>query len=506
MGTKEDLDIIAADTAEDEDEVEGEEEEEEEEEEEVEAAPPKRGKKAGVGAPAVSKPARVAPVVAKTKKRGMAAPPPIEDWPHEAGPLWEKIVGVAETQGKSASDMYITVTRTPLGPIPGEPVEMTPIDGAAVAGSEMTSPAAALSNYVIEVYHPLSPGPALFKCTFFWKRGNKIRAGEMRLPAPGELRAQRERMAARMPPPSYGTGVGMPPMPNYSSGQGIQPAMPGLHVGGSAQPQSSADPYTAQSVEGMRREMAQLFGRIDAVIHGNPPPPVAPVAAPAVGVGAPGDDLDTRIARTVVSVLQQTGMLDAVTRMNQATAAAQQQAAVGVGSPSVAALTRAKEGLSGLEELVGIFRQVEGVKRALGMGAPIAAAEEPEEEEEPAPAVVEAAATPPFGVRPIPFTEGFTGDKLNWVERGDEESMTDWLTKMAAANPKGALKVLEVGMRMLDQGAFGQLLMRLSGQGGPQAQAAAQIAQQLPTIGVSGVPTPETHQHVNGAGTGNPTA
>lgn len=458
-----------------------EEEEDDDEPQEVAAAPvepppppPKKNNRP-------KKPRRIAGLAGSTGDvAGMGAPPDgSEAWPQDAPEVWEKIVEQAAKGGRTPWDMYITVERFGIGGYAAEPVQLAQIEGGSVAGSEGVSAAQMLMDYMIDVCHARAAGPARYRLNFNWKRGGRIKVAELRMAHPQEIMMQRSAAAQRAMPPPPGPGFGarlqgypqqsqqpMYPQPMMQQNPAYYPPPYPQYV---PMP-SQADPELRGSVEQMRRETAMMLGRLDeaarreAEARGQPaPPPMAPVSSPE------GDD--ARTARVVVGVLQAMGIRPS------GPAAAATAGPTGFG----AAISDAKEKISGLRELVGIFREVEKLKEGFGL-----AAEEPTEI--PAP-IIEDPNKPAFGVKPIPFAK-FQGKEVLWAERKEDEALlTEWLPRMAMANPEMSMQVLERALRVLDQGAFGVLLRKFAEQGGPAATAASVMADRVANgaqVGVSG--------------------
>jgi hypothetical protein len=455
------------------------EEEESVEEETVEETPPPKKK---VGRPKGSKTAT------KTRPVGDGAPAksskPLADlntWPKEATALWPKILEWLGEQGRSASDVLIAVHRQLTGPFVGEATELSPFLGSYVEGSANVSPSEALMQYIVNVYHITSAGPSLYTLYFRWRAGGAlIKTGELRLDSYDRIMQSLNRAAymqavrpadpqPQQPVYAYPPTFGQPPV------QPMRPPPPSQGVGYASNyypPASPTDPYARESVEGLRREMAVLLGRFDEAARaqaagvGAPPPP--PLAAHV-------DDGQQSLVRTIVGVLTEMGFRP---QNNQ----------VGVGNPGVQAppdginnvVSRAREQVGGLRDFVKIFKELEGVRADLGIGG------RDEEEAPPAAPVASAALAvvpdpeaPPFGVKPIPFSGSkLSGGKpLNWVTRGEDEPMTDWVLKMSASNPEAAISIVEMAMRIVDQGAIGGVLRKMASQGQPQAAAVAQVQQ-----------------------------
>jgi hypothetical protein len=432
------------------------------------APPPKprnrRGKRPGAGlGPPMRSPEGLAGPTGDSPR--MPGPSGGNHWPTDASMVWQKIVEEAYRMGSSPHEIYITVERFGIGGYAAEPVQLGQIEGGAVSGSESISPAQALTDYVVQVCHAQAPGPARYRFNFCWKRGGKVKVGELRLGHPQELANQRmmaAQRAATSPPPGFGRTPTLPAFQPPPPGFGAMPP-PGYYPPPYMPPPQqyfSQPAFDMGPVEAMRRELAQTLGALnesrarEAEARGLPPPPPV-VAAPTI---SPEAD-DARTARVVVGVLQSMGI-----RPVGSAAPAQ----VGFG----AAISDAKEKISGLRELVGIFREVEKLKEGMGFGGL------EETVEMPAP-IVEDPSRPAFGVKPIPFAK-WQGKDVLWAERKDDEAiLSEWLPKMAAANPELAMSLLERALRVFDQGAFGVLLRKFAEQGGPAATAASVMADRV---------------------------
>jgi hypothetical protein len=451
----------------------------------VEEAPPKKK----IGRP---KGSRTTP---KTRPIGDGAPPKsskplanLNEWPKEAIALWPKILEWVQEQGRGASDVLVAVHRQLTGPFIGESTELSPFLGSYVEGSANVSPSEALMQYIIDVYHNTSAGPSLYTLNFRWRSGGAlIKTGELRLDSFDRVMQSRNRAAmyqAAQPQQPQGMGMGYPQQqpfyPSYSQPPMQQPMRPPPPTPSQAPhyypPGPQQDPYARDSVEGLRRDVSVMLGRLDeaerqraAGLGVAPPPPLSPTPQP--------DDAQQNLVRTIVGVLDAMGFRP---NNNQ----------VGVGNPGVqtalppdnsinSVVRRTQEQVGGLREFVKIFKELENVRSDLGIGGSSAT-----DEEEAAPlaaplAVVADPNEPPFGVKPIPFSGSkLSGGKpLNWVTRGEDEAMTDWLLKMGASNPEASMTIVEMAMRIVDQGAIGGLLRKLAAQGGPQAAAVAQVQQ-----------------------------
>jgi len=461
---------------------EEEEEDDEEEEEETEdepvgvAAPPApppvpsgkgKGRRPPTRRPRLSSPGGIHGPTAD-EYAGVSKPPSDSQWPADAAEMWPRIVEESYKLGRTPHDIFITCERFGLSGYNSEPVQLAQIEGAAVMGGEGVSPAQAFMDYVEQIIHSSSTGPARYRFQFCWKRGNKIKIGELRLAHPQELARQRalamQRQQVQGQPraPQYPgmpyAGMGAPAQAYGPPQPYPQPAyyQPPAYYPPPAPQQVAADPAT----EGMRREMATMMGRFDEMMRqqaearGLPPPP--PMAPPPP---AAAPSLATEIAAGVAQALRAAGI----------SAQPASQGPVGLGS----VISNAKQQMSGLTEILGVMKDFQKLKD--GFGAVMG--EEPDATEVPAP-IVEDKNAPPFGVRAIPLAK-FRGNPVLWAEREEGETLLEWLPKMAAANPEAASGFLEQALRVLDQGAFGALLRKFAQQGGPAAQAAATMADRV---------------------------
>jgi hypothetical protein len=481
----------------DEPETEGldEEEEEETEEEEREVASPPSPPPDD--APAPPKRRRGRPPKAERRSgdptggQGVGRPP-VDVWPSGAPEVWDRLVRVEAVKAMmSAADLYATVERVGLGPYQMQPVRMAPIDGQAIAGDDFVSPGEALMNYMMDVVHVRSPGPARYILKFMWRRSGGAKTGTLELGSPSEIAEQRAAaIYHRMQQPQQPQfrSMGRPTYPPQQSGYPQSPYPPYAPY-----PPPMYPPQQDNSaIEGARREIAGLAGqlneriRMEAEARGAPPPPpvVVPTAAPA-----PALDEDARIARVVIGVLKGMG----IGPTGPSVAAQQQHTGFGT------VVDRAKEQVAGLRQLVGIFREVDKLREEAGFGAP--------GDTEPPPvevsAKVEDPNAPAFGVRRIPFTD------MLYPERGEDEGWLEWLTKAAMANPDRAAKFAEIGLKVLDQGAFGTLLRTFAAQGGPAAQVASAMHDRVANGAGVGAPPPPAyppHGTPSGGGTTPPTS
>jgi hypothetical protein len=417
---------------------------------------------------------------------------PVDAWPLEAGLVWEKILLEAAKIHRSPQNMYINVDRLAISGYAAEPVSIGQIEGEAVAGGESVTPATALREYMIDVFHARAPGPAKYRLDFNWKRGGRIKMGEFRFGHPHEMMQQRAYAQARAaagqpgggaPPPGIGAmpaqayapipgGGPYAQIPTYMQQPPYASQYPPYYPPQQPAAAAAMDPSTMAEIGYLRGSLNEALAAIREKREPNLPPPPPAVAAPAA------DQEDARVARVVVGVLQSYGL-----RPGAAPAVAQAQAApVGFGS----VVERAREQIGGLKQLASIFKEVERLKDEMGFGG---AAEEPETEV--VTAQVQDPNAPAFEVRKIPFAK-FKGQDVLWPQRGDDESLLmEWLPRFIASNPQMGESVLEKAMQVLDQGAFGSLLGRLAQQGGPAAQAAQAMGDRMSNgAGVGSQPPP----------------
>jgi hypothetical protein len=401
---------------------------------------------------------------------------PQDTWPTEAGLVWEQILIEAAKEHKTARDMYINVERLAISGYAAEPVDIGQIEGEAVEGGETVTPATALREYMLDVFHARHSGPAKYRLDFNWKRGRRIKMGEFRFGHPHEMMqqkayAQARAQAAHMPGmagiPPVGMGAMPPqpyaPMPPYMS-QPPYASYPPPYYQQPQQPQAPAvDPATMAELSYLRGSLTEALSAAREGRQPNiaPPPPPA-VAAPSA------DQEDARMARVVVGVLQSYGIRPAAAQPAQGAA---QSAPVGFG----AVVDRAREQLGGLKQVLGVFKEFEKLKEEMG----IAGGAMEETDPEVITAKIEDPNSPAFGVRKIPLAS-FGGKDVLWPHREEDESLlTEWGPRFIAANPDLAMSFLEKAMKVLDQGAFGSLLGRLAQQGGPVAQAAQAMGDRM---------------------------
>lgn len=400
---------------------------------------------------------------------------PVDTWPQEAGQVWERILVEAAKEHRTARDMYINVERLAISGYSAEPVYIGQIEGEAVEGGEVITPATALTEYMIDVFHARASGPAKYKLDFNWKRGRRIKMGEFRFAHPHEMMEQRAyakaRAAAGQMPGSGGMAhapTPYAPIPPYMQ----QPPYASQYPPYYPPPQQAApaaDPALMAELSYLRGSLAEaLSAARDGRQPNIAPPPPMPAPPPA-------DQEDARVARVVVGVLQSYGLKPGTTTERAP------QPPMGFG----AAIDRAKEQLGGLKQVLGVFREFEKLKDEMGLGGAS------ESETDVVTAKVEGPDGPAFDVRKIPFAK-FRDKDVLWPQRQEDESLlTEWGPRFAAANPEMAMAFLEGAMKVLDQGAFGMLLSRMADRGGPAGQAAQAMADRMSNgAGVAGPPPP----------------
>lgn len=268
--------------------------------------------------------------------------------PNEADLLWPYIIEEVAQKGFSPYDMEIRVERkTPLPAIP-----MLTFDASSVMGDQMTSPATALRQFIENWIHLPSGvmGPALYTVHFCWK--NKalfFRRGEIQVGSRNELLAMQMATQARQ---SQAGAAGMGSLPSFpqqpqqpQQQQQQNPHVPPLPQPWPPQPQAYApwgvgapppqpqqqqfDPDAERAkirheleremeITRMRQELDDLRRRPQ---YAPPQPPqyggYPPPQQQRRGVGAPPpqyppqqyESEDDRIARVVVTVLRQSGVI-----------------------------------------------------------------------------------------------------------------------------------------------------------------------------------------------------
>lgn len=260
--------------------------------------------------------------------------------PNDADLMWPYILEEIQKAGYSPYDMEIRVERkTPLPAVP-----MLTFDASSVIGDSSMSPATALRSFIENWIHLPSGigGPALYVVYFCWRnKAQFFRRGEMKVGSRNEILAMQQSTAARQAQ-SGAAGVGaiphfQPPQqqqqqqhyPPPQQQQYAQPYYPGFGAPppqqqpAPQQPHFDADAERAkiraelereQELRDLRRELDDLRRRPQ---YAPPPPQYAQPQQPQRrGAGAPPppqpyypETEDDRIARVVVSVLQQTGVV-----------------------------------------------------------------------------------------------------------------------------------------------------------------------------------------------------
>lgn len=404
------------------------------------------------------------------------SPPPIIKRPMDLEGIWEDILTRLSDRGIGGAEMVtIAVVQVTLGATREEPKRINSIPGEAVAGGRTRSPGEDLQDYLERAIHvPLGTGPAKYRLTF---RQRGVASGpnailgraEVTLPSAADIRKrweaaaqlardkERENDFGPMPRPSYGR----PPQAEYAPIHATHERPVVLPAAQAAAPQSD---FAAQMLDRVwdmyerERRLAQRLGEPtppppDPRLFGSPPPP-APLTK--------GD-----VASAVVETLQALGLIP---KPGAAQAAATPPLTTPVVAQAVTApMNAAKEFFTQMRE----FKKMESEMREMFA---------PEEEEEPiptpAPAAVATVVTPPEpddrAMHPIneQFAR-FEGDPIMFGKQAEGESMTQYLLRLSAGNPKMAGALLEKGAKLLDSSSFGKLVAAFTSMGGPQAQAAA---------------------------------
>lgn len=519
------------------DEIEFEEEEGAEEEEESDPAtaehessppPKKRGRKPG----SRNKPKGVAPQAPgaaplpsagiHSVSAGEPDPDSPPTWGDDPRTVWPLLVEYCISHGYTnvPDAVSINVSRQSSSPGYTGPMQaLSSIPVSAVLGDERTDPGEALMRYIIQVYHLGSDRPARYELRFLYRpnRSRLIKIAHVDLADPREISAAQSRAAsmqaaqAYQGPSTYGMGAWPQPAPPQS-----YPTVPTIPRDAPPQSQHApspghsggGDPGVQQAVEGMRRELAMVFGAMSAQQQaeaarqlGMGAPPLAPSTPPPLPWSQSQPQAQAEmIASTVAATLKALGFGPQVPPPVPP--------AVGVGAPPPSAAPmvpafnpylvaqQTAPTLSGMvadlrdraksfHEFAKIKREFEGIQEALGFGA-----SSEEEEEEAAPASPPPDPNvPPFAVRKIPFSGSAIsgGQDINWVSRATEDGtpkpFQDWAMEMAAANPQFATNVVEQATRIIDNSSIGALIKQAA-----ERNAAGGVARVPAALGTGAVP------------------
>jgi len=458
-----------------------------------------------------------------------------EGWSKDPQHVWAKVIEKTLAQGLYPDrDISISIMRQPSGPVVGEWQRLSSIPGRAVYVPD--NPIASgelLMTYIQDVYHVSAAGPSKYEIAFNVTGGRNSRLMkkcQFVLADPREMIAMRSRAMAvqqsfaapsggfqpMMAYPSGmgpGSGLGSPPRGNPPSAGEVSPSTP--------QPsgQSQVDLATLHSIEQIKQQIAYQFGLMNAHQQQEAARALGMAGVPAPVAAPPAESEDARIARVVATTLRGMGIgapppETEDERIARVVAKALQGVGIGAAPPPPAvppgyvpapqyvappggfsgAVAQAREQVSGLREMVKVFKELEGVKSALGLGAVESEAVTLPE----APAAPVDPSAPPFNVRPIPMTASplTGGQPVNWVDRAKydssgqimkddagavvNEGLADWAMKMAVANPGLAANLMEKMTKILDQSALGSLMKRVADASGGQAAAAA--AQATPGV------------------------
>lgn len=256
--------------------------------------------------------------------------------PIDADLLWMHVLEEIQAEGWSPYDMEIRVDRHL--PLPAGPV--TEFDAAAVMGDAQTSPATALRKFIRDWIHLPSGvmGPGLYVLHFCWKNKAKFfRRGELKMPGRNECLAMKASEEARQSQ-TGAAGFGEMPSPNYPQPRAPQqapmqqPQAPFYGFGAPQQPSQTFDPEAERAkiraemdreyeMDRLRRENDELRRRPPQYApqpqyygNGYPSPQQrrgvgGPQQMPQQQYAPPPESEEERIARVVVSVLHQTGVV-----------------------------------------------------------------------------------------------------------------------------------------------------------------------------------------------------
>ena len=400
----------------------------------------------------------------------------------DAAVIWDAVLEQARRDNRPPALVGISVLKLGIGAYPSEAQNMNMINGDLVCGDEHTSPGDALVRYITDVYHiPTSDTPKLYKLSFHYRTGtrNQIQSpvAELRLAAPQEILAQRaaeERFrqqkaindAVKNVRGSAGVGA-VPMQPPY-----VQPnpgyPQPGYPMQQQPYPYYPPPPMPqggSEQMEAMRREVAAVMGAMNerARLEGLIPPP-APIAPPVPQISA--EEQAARTAQVVAQVLTGMGFTPALAaKLNspQLSAQAVQQS---VADPM--------EGAKAFFRTLREFRQMDAEMRE-------EFAPEPEEEKKPAqlpPMDATKVEVDKTALKPMPLAGALFGGKVpNYGEKGEDEALASYITRIALGNPEIALGFVEKLSNSALAKALPAIVQKLVGAGLPAVAAAVQAKQ-----------------------------
>lgn len=216
------------------------------------------------------------------------APPaaPVSDGTKDALTVWPRILQEMTEQGYAPGAIGIKITRTPTGPSRGPAVQLSPIDGALVAGSgdpNGPGPGEELYSYIRDYYHMAfgaGSGPARYDLSFYKRAGggNIPGTAEIVLDHPDAIRRQIAAEEEIRRAKQYGSA------PHYPTRYYAPPPMPSVPGGPPMQQQS----YTSRDMEQVR-ELAGSNGYLRGLLemHEKHAAQPAPTAAPPTPVYDP---------------------------------------------------------------------------------------------------------------------------------------------------------------------------------------------------------------------------
>ena len=426
-------------------------------------------------------------VAAAPKPRAAAPPPaavqepltPTSEPTKTAVARWPLVLERLAQEGRNASHVTIRVYRTALGHFAGQsvPIMLGPLEGANVEGNEQMAPSDALTEAVTQVYHMARKGPAKYNLEFHYKvaprearGGTMICAGDLTLDDPDAIAAQERRTqeyfakqsAPREMPFSYARGT-----------SGVVEKSPGVWGPLRIEPQSNSQ------IDDLRRDLAKLIGGQNATeevrtiitqaLAGAMPPPAA-VTPPVPQLSEQEREwIEEGRFRAMAARLGYVPRAEnvGVGAMPPAAAAMPHQPPTQVVSQAVG------DPLAGVQGLLRSLEALEGLKPRFAKLAGVAMPELAADGDEGPPEPVVPDDPNPFGLQEVPVTR-FQGNPIMIPTKAD--GFVETVQAFAMANPNLAMEMLTRVAGVLNSGAFGALIEKLTNLGGPPAQVARQVA------------------------------
>jgi len=451
----------------------------------------------------VASPPKETQVGAPSAQEAPVARPSRDDGTKSALVVWANVLEEQRTLGVDPSGIGIRVQRIPTGPQKQQAVDLSPIDGSMVCGSDGgQGPAEALYDWIVNFYHMGFSGPALYRLTFYYRypgagRGNIPGVAELSLDHPERIRAQAEMLErAKYAQALQGgsTSFGSLPASMQRGPFGFPSFLPAQAQAPQPPPSQAPSGMTEKDIRELRNSSAEaaylkgiMAGRADAAAGAPPPaPPQAPVYDPRLPpAGLSADEWERlqeeRASRGVAKAVAQTLTAMGFTpqtaqglQLLQNPQALQQvlqpmiqqpQAAQPLPDP-LAALKNAFEMFQGYVQFQK--KMTEALPGMLGgtPGAPAAEGVEPPEID-------------PFEMKPVAGGVTFPGTAapMMFSPKLDDESHLEYFIRLGVANPNAAQAILGWAAKVLDPKTLNELIQAFAARAGGKKQAAPPTGQ-----------------------------